>query len=141
MRINLIERSKKRDVYQFIEFKIEAELQHILNHSLIYVSCQDYENFPSLTMAEAMASGNAIVARPVGQTSYFVKDSYNGKILKEDSPNGVASTLMELMSNLSETLFMGKNSVEIMNTTHTYNNFKNQIEEFWLSVIASDKHI
>lgn len=141
LRIKLIEKSKKRDVYQFIEFKIEAELQHILNHSLIYVSCQDYENFPSLTMAEAMASGNAIVARPVGQTSYFVKDSYNGKILKEDSPNGVASTLMELMSNLSETLFMGKNSVEFMNTTHTYNNFKNQIEEFWLSVIASDKHI
>lgn len=141
LRINLIERSKAQNVYPFIEFKIEAELQHILNHSLIYVSCQDYENFPSLTMAEAMASGNAIVARPVGQTSYFVNDGFNGRILKEDSPNGVAIILMELIRSLSETLLMGNNSVELMNTRHTYNNFKNQIETFWLSAISSKNSI
>lgn len=138
LRFKLIQRSKELNVYPLIEFKIEAELQHIFNHSLIYVSCQDYENFPSLTMAEAMASGNAIVARSVGQTALFVKDGINGRLLKEDNPKSLATILMELMNDVLNTQNMGKKANELMTTFHTFENFKIQIEQFWTTVITID---
>lgn len=136
LRNKLIELCIKQGIESIIEFKIEGELQKILNHSKIFVSCQDFENFPSLSMAEAMAAGNAIIARNVGQTSYFVEANKNGIFINPDSPSGLADVLLQLMESPEMINNMGKHSEELMKTKHTFSNFVPQIETFWKDVIA-----
>ncbi len=118
-----------------IDFEIQGEMFKILNVSKIYVSCQDYDNFPSLTMAEAMASGNAIVARNVGQTELFVKDKKNGVLINPDSPSQLAKALIELMKNEEKIGLMGKESLALIQKVHNVPNFISQIHQFWQSIL------
>lgn len=134
MRNQLIETSNKLGLNQFVEFRIEGNLEKVFNYSKIYVSCQEFENFPSLSMAEAMSAGNAIVARNVGQTNLFLNNNVNGLFINPDSAYGLADRLIYLMSNEALLEKMGQKSVELMNTVHTFENFVPQIENFWKKI-------
>ncbi len=120
-----------------IEFKVEGELYKVFNKSKIFVSCQDFENFPSLAMAEAMSSGNAIIARNVGQTNYFLKENENGMFIKPDSAIGLAQAIFNLVKEEKLIKNMSDKSVELMNTVHTFENFVPQIENFWKKIILN----
>ncbi len=101
-----------------------------------FVSTQDFENFPSLAMNEAMVAGNAIIARNVGQTDLFVKDNQNGFLLNEDSAQGLASKILEYISlaeSNKETMYSA--SIELTKTVHTYQNFKSQMENSWEEIL------
>jgi glycosyltransferase involved in cell wall biosynthesis len=139
LRNSVIEIAQRTGSSHLIDFLIVPEMHRILNHSMIYVSTQDYENFPSLSMAEAMASGNAIVARDVGQTALFVKDRYNGILIHPDTPEGLASGLMELMADDAAVARMGSASRYLIDNTHNYSNFVLQIESFWHSLFDGRK--
>lgn len=54
-----------------------AEPTAVLNRSLIFLSLQTEENYPSQSLLEAMACGNVIVATDVGETWRLV-DEQNG---------------------------------------------------------------
>jgi glycosyltransferase involved in cell wall biosynthesis len=135
LREELKEKIHKLELQSKIELKIEGELYKVFNKSKIFVSCQEFENFPSLSMAEAMASGNAIVARNVGQTNYFLKEDINGKFIEPDSPEGLSKVLIYLMYNEHIIEKMGEKSNEFLHTTHTFKNFVPQIENFWKKLI------
>jgi glycosyltransferase involved in cell wall biosynthesis len=139
LRDELIDLTRKNAISQYVEFLIEGEMHKILNHSKIYVSCQDYDNFPSLTMAEAMAAGNAIVARNVGQTSLFVNHTVNGLLIEPDSPEGLEKALSILIADQALTAAMGEKSVRAIKEKHNFRNFVIQIEEFWNSILGANK--
>ncbi|MBN8692486.1 MAG: glycosyltransferase [Bacteroidetes bacterium] len=131
----LLNDSKLVGLENILEFKTEGELWRLLNYSKVYVSCQDYENFPSLAMAEAMASGNAIITRGVGQTELFVKNNVNGLIVKKDSPEGLAESILEYISHPSlHNLYMNE-SLRLIKEVHNPDNFIAQIDKFWSEVI------
>lgn len=131
MRDQLIEYSQKNELSEYVDFIIEGEMHNVLNRSMIYVSCQDYDNFPSLTMSEAMSAGNAIVARNVGQTELFVSNNVNGLLISPDSPLGLEEALNKLMKNETLISTMTEQSIQMIKTVHNYANFEKQIEEFW----------
>ncbi len=137
LRDSLIDYAKKNNILEFIEFVIEGEMHKILNFSKIYVSCQDYDNFPSLSMTEAMAAGNAIIARNVGQTDLFVKENYNGLLLSPDSVTGLKLALLDVMNNSDKLENMGNQSVKLVRDTHNFQNFINQLESFWNEISKS----
>jgi glycosyltransferase involved in cell wall biosynthesis len=137
----------KKDMSQYItdnglseqiEMIETGDLSTIYPETSCYVSTQDFENFPSLSMMEAMACGNAVIARDVGQTSLMVKDQINGLILKDDSYLGLAKALLECM-NMStiDREQMQQNSIRQVKEVHTENNFFDQVELFWNRVIQS----
>lgn len=128
---------KKNNITEFIDFVIEGEMHKILNFSKLYVSCQDYDNFPSLSMTEAMAAGNAIIARNVGQTDLFVKENYNGLLLSPDSVAGLKVALLDVMKNSDKLANMGSQSVKLVRDTHNFQNFINQLESFWNEISKS----
>jgi glycosyltransferase involved in cell wall biosynthesis len=123
-----------QNLNHIVEFPIQGEMQKILNFSKIYVSCQDFDNFPSLSMAEAMASGNAIIARNLGQTNLFVVNGLNGILIQPDSENGLVMAIKKLVNDFQLTESMGSESIRLMDLVHTYKNFKIQIEDFWLNL-------
>ncbi len=135
LRSELIESCKKQGIDEIVEFKIEGELNKVVNHSKIFVSCQDFENFPSLSMAEAMASGNAIIARNVGQTYFFLEESKNGVFINPDNFSGLANALSHLLKSPETINRMGHYSENLMKTKHSFENFVPQIETFWNDVI------
>jgi glycosyltransferase involved in cell wall biosynthesis len=107
------------------------DLTPVFEESKCFVSTQDYENFPSLSMNEAMMAGNAIIARNVGQTGLFVKDGVNGILLKEDTEKGLAAAIEYYLSHPEMHETMGAESLKLTREVHTFQNFKAQIESFW----------
>ncbi len=112
-------------------------LTEIFSKSKCFVSTQDFENFPSLSMNEAMASGNAIISRNVGQTHLFVKDMVNGILLKQDNENGLADAIEYYISHPEIHSGMAQQSIKLTEEVHTFNNFKNQTESFWQKTLHS----
>ncbi len=133
LRNQLEESVKSKNMGDTFSMKIEGDISNHINSSMIYVSCQDCDNFPSLSMAEAMSAGNAIVARNLGQTNLFVISNHNGLIIQPDSPSGLADALLKLVTNKELTEEMGKKSIELMKNVHTIPNFIRQIDAFWES--------
>ncbi len=76
--------------------KIEWDLSKYFNYLRIFESCQNYENFTSLSLMEAMAAGNAIRARYVGQTSFVLKTNENGIYIKPDTVEGLVNSILKL---------------------------------------------
>ncbi|HTF04812.1 MAG TPA: glycosyltransferase family 4 protein [Bacteroidia bacterium] len=108
-----------------------TDLRPVYAASTCFVSTQDYENFPSLSMNEAMAAGNVIVARNVGQTNVFVKDGKNGFLAKEDNAQGVGEALARFLQEPERHGAMMNESLRLAREVHTPGNFIEQIDAFW----------
>ncbi len=106
----------------------------VVNHSMIYVSTQSSENFPSLAMNEAMAAGNVIIACNVGRTYLFVKDGKNGLLAKSDDVRGMADVMIECLKNPHNWPAMMAYSRELCETVHTPENFIKELEDFWIEL-------
>lgn len=111
------------------------DISPILRKSMVYISTQEIENFPSLAMNEAMAAGNAIIARNVGRTQLFVKDGINGFLAETDDYQGIAKALKCYLADESLHKPFEKSSVELCETVHTPQNFNRQIDEFWTATL------
>ena len=135
LRDSLMEYADKNNLKEMVEFVIEGDISKLLNSSKVYVSCQDYDNFPSLAMAEAMTAGNAIIARNVGQTDLFVKHKKNGLVLEEDSSNGLAKAIKYYIENDSVHASMSEESIRLMKEVHTADNFIKQIDNYWTNIL------
>lgn len=129
---------KRFNINHLLKFKNCSNLEEIFPFTTCYVSTQDYENFPSLSMMEAMASGNVIIARDVGQTDLLLNDDINGIIMKQDSPKGLSLALKKLMSLDDRQLNkMMTNGTKLIKEVHNEINFFNQIENFWTQVLKN----
>jgi len=111
-----------------------TDLRPVFAASTCFVSTQDFENFPSLSMNEAMASGNVIVARNVGQTALFVKENVNGYLAATDNTEGIAEAMEKLIRFPERNDLMMKESVRLTQEVHTPQNFIRQIDLFWSSL-------
>lgn len=129
------EKIERLNLKELLEIDFGLDLKSVFAKSKCFVSTQDYENFPSMSMAEAMSKGNAVIARNVGQTWYFVKNKENGYTLDEDTPENLAFYLAEYI-RLSDDAKkkMAEKSIELMTKVHTPANFITQIDKFWDSV-------
>lgn len=128
----------ENNLQNFVSLSYTSDLPSVLKKSTCFVSTQEYENFPSLAMAEAMACGNIIVARNVGQTNLFVKENRNGYLLEEDNEANLAKQFLRLTKLDRSQLFeMCKASIEVLKVEHTTESFIKQTDTFWDSVMLS----
>ncbi len=119
-----------------IELTYQPDLAPVFAQSKVFVSTQDHENFTSLSMLEAMAAGNAVISRNVGQTDYFVKHRQNGLLLSEDTPQNLACTMLEYICHSDLHQSMQQKSREIATRVHTVENFLLDIDNFWSKVLS-----
>ena len=64
----------KLGIVDQVTIRFEPHPTEVLNRSSIFVSLQVLENYPSQSLLEAMACGNAIIATDVGETWRLVDD-------------------------------------------------------------------
>ena len=135
----LRERIAARGLDEVIHLSSAGKMAPILGRSQIFVSTQDFENFTSLAMLEAMAAGCAIVARDLGQTREFVSPGENGVLAVDPcSPAKLADSLASLMRDSARVRRFGERSRRIAVEHHCAENFSADIEAFWKEVL--DRH-
>jgi glycosyltransferase involved in cell wall biosynthesis len=127
-------RIKDSNLDEWITIFPMTDLRPVFASSTCFVSTQDFENFPSLSMNEAMASGNVIVARNVGQTALFVKENVNGYLATTDDAQGIAEAMEKVIRFPERNSVMMKESVRLTQEVHTPKNFIRQIDLFWSSL-------
>lgn len=127
---------QKNELGNLVMLSSHKNPKEVFMNTKCFVSTQDFENFPSLAMNEAMVAGNAIIARNVGQTELFVKEKENGFLLTEDSAQGLANKILEYISlSEAEKQNMATASIELTQKVHTYKNFKSQMETIWDTIL------
>lgn len=89
------------DIKNRIEIKYMDDTSSIINVSKIFLSLQEYENYPSQSLQEAMLAGNLIIATDIGSTRKIVKEEY-GNLLIEKKGNELYNALTIAVDYLKE---------------------------------------
>ncbi len=131
----IFEALKKYNLQDLISIDANLDMTSVFEKSKCFVSTQEFENFPSLSMNEAMAAGNIIISRNVGQTELFVKDGVNGLLLKSDNPAGLADAINWFINNTDKHEKMATESVRLTTQVHNFENFRKQLETFWFKIL------
>ena len=81
-----------------------------------------------------MVTGNSIIAFNVGQTAEFIKNNENGLLVEGETEEALAVTIISYISKPELQVAYYKNNLKLCSESHTYPNFRKQIEEFWDSL-------
>lgn len=114
----------------FVTLDSRANLALVLRKSSIFVSIQETENYPSQSMLEAMACGNAVVATDVGETRKLISDT-TGRLMADAHPHSLAKELLRLMENCSERQRLGSEAAKLIRQKHTVEEFAGYLLSLW----------
>jgi len=117
----------KRNKFEKIQVGFCKNPIGVLKESMIFLSLQEKENYPSQSLIEAMACGNAVIATDVGMTRKIVNDEV-GLLIKRDS-NELIKAMDQLLSNETSTLEKGRKAREKVIKEHTVERFWNYLRE------------
>lgn len=93
------------------------EPERALRTSLIFLSLQERENYPSQALIEAMACGNAVVATDVGMTRELVDEQVG--ILISPDVDELAAAVRTLLQDIEATKAMGQRARTRVIERHT----------------------
>jgi glycosyltransferase involved in cell wall biosynthesis len=116
------------------------DLSPAFAESRLFVSTQAFENFTSLSMLEAMAAGNAVIAQRVGQTGEFVLSGENGLLVDDASPHDFADAIVTYLSHPEWHDRMAACSRRLATEVHSVEHFAADIAAFWAEVAAARDH-
>jgi glycosyltransferase involved in cell wall biosynthesis len=99
-----------------IDFRFHNNPPDVFAHTSVFVTLQSNTNYPSQSVLEAMASGNAIIASDVGDTNLFINES-NGILIDLQTSN-LATALKKLITTPELAVKMGKRGREAVLKDH-----------------------
>lgn len=105
----------------------------VLNKSSIFVSLQQQENYPSQSLLEAMAAGNAIIATDVGETGRLANQG-NALLIRDQSANALSQAILALTENPDLMQRLGENARMSIINTHRIDLFAEYLQKLWLEV-------
>jgi glycosyltransferase involved in cell wall biosynthesis len=100
-----------------IDFRFHKNPPEVFSNTSVFVSLQTGTNYPSQSVLEAMACGNAVIASNTGDTNLFINED-NG-LLIEISLNELVNAIEKLINNKELTLRLGMNAREYAMKDHT----------------------
>ena len=113
------------------------DLSSFFASSKCFVSTQKYENFTSLSMNEAMAAGNAILAFDVGQTHEYVKNNENGLLTKNETASGLKEIIVNYLNSHEMHDDMSKKSYKLAREVHNEAKFINELDSYWINILKN----
>ncbi|MFQ6082775.1 MAG: glycosyltransferase family 4 protein [Methanosarcinales archaeon] len=116
-----------------ISVKYVHNVVDYLKTSLIFLSIQQVNNYPSQSLLEAMACGNAIVATDVGETRKLVNEEV-GFLVKPDAEE-IAEAIKYLLENPEKAKGMGHKAREKVLNEHTIEKYANYLINLYNNVL------
>jgi glycosyltransferase involved in cell wall biosynthesis len=111
---------ERRGLCENIDFRFHPDPPEIFADTSVFVSLQSGTNYPSQSVLEAMACGNAIIASNTGDTGMFINNT-NG-LLVELSKDSVTAAMMKLIENPMLTKKLGEGANKTARESHTLEN-------------------
>jgi glycosyltransferase involved in cell wall biosynthesis len=118
-----------RKLEKNITFRFHPNPPDIFAETSVFVSLQSGTNYPSQSILEAMACGNAIIASSRGDTGMFI-NSTNG-ILVELNKDSVVSAMKRLIEDPAFTRKLGNSAVKTATENHTIE----KMTEYYIGLI------
>jgi glycosyltransferase involved in cell wall biosynthesis len=113
-----------------VNFQFHRNPPEIFKNTSVFVSLQSGTNYPSQSILEAMACGNAIVASNTGDTHLFINN--NNGILINLSVQEICAALRNLITNKEKTHALGKAARTFAVNNHTIERFT----DYYLNLIS-----
>jgi len=126
---------EKNELGESINFQFHKNPPEIFKDTSIFVSLQKGTNYPSQSVLEAMACGNAVIASNRGDTNLFISEK-NG-ILIEPEKEQLVQAIEFLILNPDKTRVMGINARKMAMKEHTIERFT----EYFLSLVGEAGNI
>jgi len=133
LEIKLREFIRKNDIEDILTIQSISDTSSILRRSSIFVSLQEFENYPSQALLEAMAAENAIIATDVGETRRLINNN-NGILLEEQSAVALSQAVILLIENTQLRKKLGENARKSIINTHKIDLYANYLKELWLEL-------
>ncbi len=114
---------------EHINFRFHPNPPEIFKETSVFVSLQKNTNYPSQSVLEAMACGNAVIASNVGDTSSLINK--NNGLLVPLEPGKIAEAIDTLINQKELTLSLGKNGRKDVIDTHNIERYT----EYFLGLI------
>ncbi len=112
-----------------INFAFHKNPPEIFKETSIFVSLQTGTNYPSQSVLEAMACGNAVVASDTGDTGLFVNSS-NGVLVQLDK-DSVVLAIKKLIADKAGTNMLGLQAAKFAIENHTIE----KVSEYYTGLI------
>ena len=107
---------------------------NILSKSLIFLSLQHLNNYPSQSLLEAMACGNAIIASDVGETYKLVDEEVGFRVPLD--PQKISEKIIWLLNHREEAIKMGLAARKRVMTEHTVERYKEHVGKIYKNLIG-----
>lgn len=83
---------------QLIEIVPDTQLLQLLSRAKIFLSLQDYDNYPSQAVMEAMLFCNATISIDNGDTRKLVKEEDGNILLQDKDPHALGEAIHQLLT-------------------------------------------
>lgn len=114
-----------------IDFTFHNNPPEIFSRTTVFVSLQSGTNYPSQSVLEAMACGNAIIASNVGDTTLFINES-NGLLINLNKDE-LVKAIIKLYSDRKLTSSLGNNARGFVLREHTVE----KMSSYYLNLIQA----
>jgi len=122
----------------YVTVQAFGDMSEILSESLIFVSLQKTENYPSQSLLEAMLACNVVIATNVGETSKIIQDGNTGFLI-EANPYELSEKLFQLLNNPELVQTIALNGKKFVEKNHTIERFAEYINGFWLTAFKNKR--
>ena len=127
----------KMGMDKFFQVGFDPNPVNTFARSLIFVSLQEYDNYHSQSLMEAMACGCAIVASDVGETWRLVSKDIGYRV--QLKPESIAERIEYLLDNPNQAIMMGKKAREKVMQEQTVEKYAEYIENVYKIVYEKAK--
>jgi glycosyltransferase involved in cell wall biosynthesis len=127
------------DIKQRIKFLGHCDhvkIAQLRKGALVTLMCSRYETF-SISLAEALATGNPVVATSVGAIKELIIDNFNGVLAEPESPEDIAEKVLSLIHDPKRMEYLSKNAIEDSKARFSPEVVAFQTIEFYKSLISN----
>ena len=139
MRSAITQELERLRLSKLVTLDYGADMGSTFAASRLFVSTQDLENFTSMSMLEAMACGNAVLAQDVGQTRSYVQPETNGRLSASADPQEFGRLLCDLLSAPDRLDAMGRESRRLAAEQHNFPSFLAHLDDYWQRVLTRSR--
>lgn len=120
---------KQHGMEPYTEMGWHDHVEAVFRHTLVFVSIQTMDNYPSQALLEAMSCGAAVVATDVGQTGKLVDETVGMRV--EAKPEAVAEAVVHLLDNPEEAAAMGRRGRQRVLEEHSTEAYLDYLERVY----------